>query len=304
MTTATGQNRTTQTQSHRIERSPLVSALLGRHGHARPGSALLVSNRFAVAPAPRGHGRSWSARISVINSVLGLVQVAPLRPQDRRTKVPGRPDFRHRPLAVGHDAVARVVGARPAAHLSRHLRLLRAEPFSRLRLVVSADVADLDALAAADGQHGGRLGPPAGGRVRLVQHGRSLALPDDRLSQSPAAGPGVSRPGGVAARGSAERWKQALPLVPQVPDGAAAEADRVEVAAAHLPRPDAAGDVSQGPVRAHRPQSIRDFSLDDQPLEAALSRPGIAGPDVQGPGGARFRDASSGCTRCSSATAA
>ena len=69
-------------------------------------------------------------------------------------------------------------------------------------------------------------------------------------------------------------------VVLEVPDGAAAEADRAQVAAAHLPHQGAVGDVSQGPLRPHRPQSVRDLSLDGQPLEAAVSQRGFAGSRV------------------------
>ena len=110
------------------------------------------------------------------------------------------------------------------------------------------------AVAAADRQHGGRLGPSAGRRVRPVQHGRPLAVPDDRLSQPSAAVPGVSRLSRRAepARGSLEAGAA---LVPQVRHAAEPEADRAEVAAAHRPHPTSAGDVPQGEVRPHRPRS-------------------------------------------------
>ena len=66
-----------------------------------------------------------------------------------------------------------------------------------------------DAVAPADGQHGGRLGPAAGGRVRPVHARGAVAVPDHRLPQPPAAGPGSARPRtAVAARLAG--WKRAF----------------------------------------------------------------------------------------------
>ena len=95
---------------------------------------LLVRNRFAVSPR--------CIAMAVIIGVPELRQLRPLahpgraaRAEDRPHEDRGRSDLRDRPLAIRHDAAARAAGARPAAHLSRHLRLLRAEPFSGVGLV-------------------------------------------------------------------------------------------------------------------------------------------------------------------------
>ena len=143
------------------------------YGMATPAtSGCWSQNRFQIAPDADGPWRRASAWPACSTRSLWLIQEIRWGRRIARHATPGRPDLRDRPLAVRHHAAARVAGARPAAHLSRHVRLLRAEPFSGLGLVdAAAAVADL-AEAAADGQHGGRLGPPAGGRVRPVQHGR------------------------------------------------------------------------------------------------------------------------------------
>ena len=156
--------------------------------------------------------------------------------------------------------------------------------------------------AAADGQHGGRLGPSAGRRVRPVQHGRSLAVSDQRLSEPSAAVSGVSRPARRAGAGAGS-LEAGVSLVPQVRDAAKPEADRAEIAAAHLPHPHAAGDVPQGEVRPHRPRPVRHLSLDGQSLEAAVSRSRACKCRRTRAWRSTFSRPSRGCTRRSSATA-
>ena len=136
------------------------------------------------------------------------------------------------------------------------------------------------AEAAADGQHGRGLGLPARRRIRPVQHGHAVAVLDDRLSQPPAAEPGVFRARGRVAA-SAGTVAKRTDVVSQVSHGANAAADRLEVAAAHLPHQGLAGDVPQGPLHPHRPQSAGDLPLDDQPLEAVVSKRRFAGADLR-----------------------
>ena len=272
----------------RATRTGFGSPAFGTGCACAAGSRLLVRNRFAVSPRCIAMAVLIGG-LSFINFVLWLIQVALLGRKIDRTKIEARSDLRDRPLAFRHDPAARVAGARPAAHVSRHLRLLRAEPFSGVGLVDEAVSEVAAAVAAADGQHAGRLGPPAGRRVRPVQHGRSLALPDHRLSQPSAAVSGVSRLPRRAGAGLGP-LEAGVALVPQVHHAAEPEADRAEVAAAHRPHPHAAGDVPQGEVRPHRPRPVRHLPLDGQSLEAALPRRGPAGADLRGPGGARLHD--------------
>ena len=131
--------------------------------------------RFWDGICPSGYFRLlWQNRFAVsflciaMAMIIGCAEFHQLRPlahsgrfvgaKDRPHADRARSDFRDRPLAFGHDLAARVVGARPATHVPRHLRLLRAEPFSGVGLVDEAVSEGADALAAADRQHAGRLG--------------------------------------------------------------------------------------------------------------------------------------------------
>ena len=70
------------------------------------------------------------------------------------------------------------------------------------------------------------------------------------------------------------------PLVPPLHHAAESQADRAEIAAAHLPDRHAPGDVPQGEVRPHRPRSLRAVALDNESLASALSRPGPSGAEL------------------------
>ena len=195
----TAQGTQTSPQTYRLERVAMDAAVLGRHGDVGMASGCWCAT---VLRLPRA-GSPWRVLItvfSVMNSLLGLVQWLLFGRKIARTEIQERSDLRDRPLAIGHDAAARALGAGRASHLFGHLRLFQPQPFSGLRLVLPAAAAGAVARPAADGQHGGRLGPSAGGRIRPVQHGQSLAVPDDCLPQPAAAGPGVFRSGSGCRR--------------------------------------------------------------------------------------------------------
>ena len=96
------------------------------------------------------------------------------------------------------------------------------------------------------------------------------------------------------------RWKRAFVRFLQCVTLARPGADRAQVAAAHLPGQDATGTVSRRPVRPHRPRPDGGLRLDGESLEAALPRPGAPAAALPGPGRARLRTRSCGCTRRSS----
>ena len=166
--------------------------LLGRHVR-RPVGPPDCAEPFRHLGQTHRHGHSDLRPRRDLNWLLWLIQTALLGRKNRPHENPIRSDLRHRPLAIRHHVAARTAGARPAPHVRRHLRLLRPQSFSRLRLVDEAVPEVPSAGATADGQHGRRLGPSAGRRVRPVQHGRPLALSDGRFPQPTAAVPGVSR---------------------------------------------------------------------------------------------------------------
>ncbi len=162
---------------------------------------LVVRESFCDCAEPDRHG-AVDYRLQRDEFAVGARPVAPLRAQGCRHGDPRRSDLRDRPLAVGHHAAARALGAGRASYLFGHLRLFLPQAFSGLRLVLPAPAAGAAAGPAADGQHGGRLGPSSRGRIRAVQHGQPVALPDDCLSQPAAPGPGVFRPGKAVAAGA------------------------------------------------------------------------------------------------------
>ena len=151
----------TAAEERGVERSALDPAILGRHG-VLDVDLPVGSQSFRGGPS-RVPMAIIVTLVSLMNSLFWLMQSAPVRPQNRRDRHRGGSDFRDWALAVRHDAVARVVDPRSAAHLSGHVRLFCAEPLFGVRLVVSAVVAAVAAGEAADGQHGRRLGPAARG---------------------------------------------------------------------------------------------------------------------------------------------
>ena len=149
--------------------------------------SLLWRNRFAITPQCIAMAALVGSRQPA--QFLSLADSGdPAGMEDSSHEDRRGPDFRRRTLALRHDPAARVARARSAAYVPRHLRLFCAEPFPGVGLVRAAVAAIPSAHPAADGQHAGRLGPPAGRRVRLVQHGRSVALSHTGLPQPPAAG--------------------------------------------------------------------------------------------------------------------
>ena len=85
-----------------------------------------------------------------------------------------------------------------------------AEPFPADREAVHALVSLPDAVASADGQHAGRLGSAAGGRVRPVHARPAVAVPDHRLPQSSAAGSRSTSTWTVCRRARGKCWKEAF----------------------------------------------------------------------------------------------
>ena len=179
--------------------SSLDSPFLGRDMHQGMGGAV-GAQPIRRGPDPHRHGPDRP-----LDQCYQFVALAasgrPLGPENQSDRDRRGPDLRDRPLALGHDAIARVAGTRRPAHVPRHVRLLCAEPFPGFRLVHQTDHETADAVAAADRQHGGRLGPSAGGRVRPVQHGPSFPVPDHRLPEPSAAVSGISRYARPVGRG-------------------------------------------------------------------------------------------------------
>ncbi len=119
--------------------------------------SLLARNRFAVSAKCIAMA-VLIAGLSLVNHLLWLMEVVLFGWKIRTHKNPTRSDLRHRALALRHDAVARAARTRPAAHLPRHLRLLRTKPLPGVG-VDHAAVPEIPlAGAAADGQHARRLG--------------------------------------------------------------------------------------------------------------------------------------------------
>src|SRR5215510_15110027 len=109
-----------------------------------------------------------------------------------------------------------------------------AEPFSANREVIDATPLLDDAFPPADGQHGGGLGPAAGGRVRPVHARPALALPEDCVSQPSRAVSRIRRPGGHAAAPPCRLEARLLSLL-AVPYLQRPAPSRAQVADAHLP---------------------------------------------------------------------
>ena len=166
--------------------SLLGRAVLARHAVRSPGFDWCVRNRcrigYHAAAAGLhdhvGHGPQFAAAAAA-SSCLSRRYI-------ERTQIKDAPIFIIGHWRIGHDAAARAAGARRALHVSHDLRVPGAESLSDQRL--ARDQAQVSAAqAAADGQHGDRLGPAAGRRVRAVQHGPAVAVSDDGLSQRAAA---------------------------------------------------------------------------------------------------------------------
>src|ERR1017187_2507131 len=98
-----------------------------------------------------------------------------------------------------------------------------------------------------------------------MQHGGALALPDDDVSEPAAAVSRVphARPGSSAGPRAVEARSA---LVPPLPDAGSLEALGPQVAAAHGPHSDPAGDVPRSTLRAHPARSVRSLRLDDAPI--------------------------------------
>ena len=181
----------------RLHRQTLVPANVGRHDRHGLVSDVGAESLSNIAP-PLGHGavdvgaeHHALRALAAANALLGAAH--------RPHATPGGSGVRDRPLALRHDAPARVAGVGRAAHLSEHLRLFLPEPLPAHGPVFRPLLKRIAAQAAADGQHGSGVGLPPRRRIRAVQHGPAVALLDDRLSQPPATKPGVFRARGRVA---------------------------------------------------------------------------------------------------------
>src|SRR5207245_2851304 len=130
----------------------------------------------------------------------------------------------------------------------------------------------LFAVPPPHGQYGLRLGPPARMRVRPVHDGRALALSIDRVPEPAAGLSGIPRPEDADAAG-AERLEEGVLPIPPADHLQGPAPARAQVAAAHLPDRDTAGDVPGGPLRPHCPRSVRGLSIHDPSVEIAAHAP-------------------------------
>ena len=132
---------------------------------------LLVRNRFDVSPR-RIAMAVLIGGFALLNFVLWLVQHVLFGRKIERTKIDDDPIF-----VIGHwrsgTTLLHELLVLDPRHTFPDTYACFAPNHFGVGLVLEAVSAILVARAAADGQHGGRLGPPAGRRVRPVQHGRS-----------------------------------------------------------------------------------------------------------------------------------
>ena len=159
---------------------------------------LLVRNRFHISP------RRWAMAVlmtllSIMNFGLWLLQTLFWGRRIARTQLQGDPIFVIGHWRSGTTLLHELLVLDERHTYSEHLRLFLPEPFPAHGPRFPAAARRIAAEAAADGQHGGGLGLPPRGRIRPLQHGHAVAVPDDRLSQPPAAEPGVLRAGGRVA---------------------------------------------------------------------------------------------------------
>ena len=118
---------------------------------------MLVRNYFHISP------RRWAMALlmslfSLLNFAALAAANAPLGPANRSHATPGGSDLCDRPLAIRHDAAARIARARPATYLPKHLRLFLSQPFSAHGPRFPATAGRSSAQATAHGQHGREAG--------------------------------------------------------------------------------------------------------------------------------------------------
>src|SRR5262249_6133192 len=149
-------------------------------------------------------------------------------------------DLHRRPLAHGHHAAARTARPRSAPQLSNDVRVPGPESFLANGKRADAPVRLDDAVAPTDGQHGCRLGPAAGRRVRPLHARLTVAVLEDRFPQPAGAVSGLGRRRGDAA-GPTHRLDARLlsPAAGAHVQGSAPA--RPQVADALLPNPDTVG---------------------------------------------------------------
>ena len=189
-------------QPGRVQGPALVPAVLG-------GDHFL-----SVAPAPGAEpvprelhaGSPWRSSCwpsALFNSSWAVIQLVLWGRKITRTKIDRHPIFILGHWRAGTTLAARTHGPRPAAHVPRHLRLFCPEPLSccsarclpRLISVLMPTLRPMDNMPAGWDR-------PAGGRIRAVQHGGPVSLPDDGLSQRAAAVSEYLTLCGRAARGA------------------------------------------------------------------------------------------------------
>ena len=121
-----------------------------------PGCVCSSATTLAVQP-PYWHIAAVASAASVMNSTLRLLSGRLLRRPRRSHADPPGAAVHRRPLAHRHHAAARAAHPRPAAHLPQLLPVFVAASFPPHRTDLPAPVLVPDAVAPADGQHGGRL---------------------------------------------------------------------------------------------------------------------------------------------------
>ena len=248
---------------------------------------LLVRNHFAVHP-PYWHIAAVATVASLMNSTLRLLTDGVYGGPSNRTPIREAPLFIVGHWRTGTTLLHELLILDPRHTFPNYYQCLAPHHFLLTERLPAAVLVP-DAVAAADGQHGGRMGQAAGGRVRPVHARPAVAVPDHRLPQPPAAGSGGLRPRTAAARapGCVEAG---LPALPPRPDLQGPAPPRPQVADAQLPHQDAAGTVSRRPLRPHRPRSLCRFPVHGQPVEVALPKPRPANADVRRPGRTRLPD--------------
>ena len=220
------------------------------------------------------------------------------------TKLDAAAAVRARPLAERHDAAARAVDPRQAAHLSDHLRVHGPAPLPVDRVVRSAvDRWMLPAKRLTDSMAAG-WDRPQEDEFALA----NLGIPSPYLSWAfPNHGPVNDDYLDLTSISAAERerWKKDAAelrpprvFAPQWPN-------RAQVADPHRPCPHAARDLPRRPLRPRRPQSARRLSFDGAALDEALPNAGSAIGRGHARRGSSRRSStpSCGCTSGSSAIA-
>src|SRR5262249_53784399 len=144
--------------------------------------------------------------------------------------------------------------------------------------------------AAADhGQHAGRLGTAARGRVRVGADGPAVTILVDCIPLARADG--QKGDGSRWSSGThADRLEAGVLAFPPDRDPARSTATGPQVAAAHVSNPDVTRDVPGCAIRTYRPRPVRGLLVHPEPLEETVWRAGVAHAFVRGTGGIRLRD--------------